>query len=315
MVVGAIALGGSHAAPVSEYAYAMLRVSASDDRDWVALDALPVVGFHMTGDRTPLVLIRTWTNELSGHRRLAEALGTEQPLVSLGIEMTADDFPRSVAAWADRVVDSAQLHVDAERVLIGGFSFGGVVALEVADRLQRSGNRVGQVVLLDASIPRPKERARPGLILAAARRVVATAEEYRDPADQARELGRAAMRAPKVVLTRARRSLRRRREQRLGGGVKEPNMPFRQRAIWISYLTHEPVRLDLPAAILTTQESVQRAHNDSCLGWSKMLAGPIRTYPLPGGHFSVLKAEVVGECAAAVASAIDMQPDVNRLVS
>ena len=163
----------------AEYSRLVLHVSASDDRDWAAVDALPVVGFHMAGNRTPLVLIRTWTNELAGHARLAGALGVDQPVVSLGIEMTADDFPRSVSAWADRAVDSARMHADPERVLIGGFSFGGVVALEIADRLQRSGNRVGQAVLLDTSIPRPKERARPGLVLAAARRVVATTEEIK----------------------------------------------------------------------------------------------------------------------------------------
>jgi thioesterase domain-containing protein len=291
------------------------QVSAGDDLDWEALDALPVVGFHSTGSRTPLVLIRTWTHELAGHARLASALGTDQPLVSLGIDMTAEDFPRSVSAWADRAEEAARFHADSERVLLGGFSFGGVVALEIADRLQSTGSRVGQVMLLDSSIPRPKQRARPGLILAAARRVVEIMEEYRSPADQARELGRVALRAPRVALTRARRSLKRRREQRSGGGVKEPNMPFRQRAIWISYLTHEPVRLDLPAAIFTTQESVERAGNDCCLGWSKTLAGPIRTYALPGGHFSVLSADVVGECAAVVASALEESTTANLAVS
>lgn len=283
----------------------MHEVRADDDSDWKALDDLAVVGFHMTGGRAPLVLIRTWTNELHGHALLAGALGVDQPLVSLGVEMTADDFPRSVAEWADRVMQNALLHVDPDRALLGGFSFGGVVALEVAARMQREGGRVGPVVLIDTSIPRPKQRARPGLILAAARRVVETTEEYREPADQLRELALAARGAPRVVLTRAQRSLKRRSERRAGGGVKEPNMSFRKRAIWIAYLTHEPVPLELSAAILTTQESVERTDNDCCLGWSKTLAGPIRTYSLPGGHFSVMKPEVVGECAVAVASAIE----------
>jgi thioesterase domain-containing protein len=289
----------------------MRHFSADDDVDWKAFDDLPVVGFHMTGSRPPMVLIRTWTNELQGHALLAGALGVDQPLVSLGVEMTADDFPRSVSEWADRVVESALLHIDPDRALLGGFSFGGVVALEIAARIQRSGGRAGQVLLIDTSIPRPKERARPGLILAAARRVVETMEERRKPSEQVRELAIAVWRAPGVVFKRARRSLKRRSERRGGGGVKEPNMSFRQRAIWIAYLTYEPVPLNLSAAILTTQESVERTGNDCCLGWSQTLAGPIRTYSLPGKHFSVMKPEVVGECAAALAIAIEAPPSAN----
>ena len=122
-------------------------------------------------------------------------------------------------------------------------------------RRSPSVGRVGSATMRDRSMQqcRPKSLERSGLALAFARRFVRTMEENRKPSDRARELMLAASRTPRYVLTLAKQSLKRWRARRGAGGLNEPSMPYRQRAVRIACLKFEPVRLNLPAAILATK--------------------------------------------------------------
>ena len=120
------------------------------------------MGLHLDGRRPPLVLVRTWGIDLQGHRNLARHLGPDQPVYSIAPPrgQKVEDFPSTTDEWAERCLrEIAALPLAGPRVL-GGFSFGGVIAFEVARKLDASGAKVPLVVLIDSRVPRRHERPR-----------------------------------------------------------------------------------------------------------------------------------------------------------
>ncbi|MGI9610075.1 MAG: alpha/beta fold hydrolase [Acidimicrobiia bacterium] len=265
----------------------MLFLDPASSLEWSDLDS-ESVGFHSDGLLPPIVLIRTWSDELKSHVALAQCLGESQPLYSIGVSMTEDDFPRSVLGWADRCTDVVGDQARADHAIVGGFSFGGVVALEVADRLQKRGISIAQVLLLDSSVPRPKERQSNGAFHLALRRIVRSLDEHGELRERFADLATAVANAPGFFGRRAHRRVRKHLSSNGASAAEaKDEMPLRQKAIWVSYLRYQPVPLDLPGAVLTTDESRSRADNDFSLGWSRILGGPLQIHRIAGQHFSM----------------------------
>lgn len=97
-----------------------------------AAERAPLAAFHWSNvhdarSNPPLLMIRSWGRELQLYRNLARyCLEQMQPLL---------DSPCPLR--------------------IGGWSFGGVLALEVARRLETEGKQVERVVMLDTRLPNP----------------------------------------------------------------------------------------------------------------------------------------------------------------
>jgi thioesterase domain-containing protein len=273
--------------------------------DWSELEDEFLVGFNLDGARPALVFVRTWTTELPCHAAIARELGPDQPVVSIGVDLSPDDFPRTVAAWVDLFLDDVSGYLDPDTPILGGYSFGGVIAAEIADRLRAEGRVPQLVVLLDASLPRPKYRRDDDVVLMTLRRMVKVLEQNTSRRDRVGALGTAVARAPKFLGYRALKAMGMPVPQRLEFGFEQrSDMPFRQKAIWIAYLKYRPTTLDLRALIMFTDESLRRAGNDRCLGWGQALVGPIVTRRVPGDHFTVIDPENVGPIAEAIAEAI-----------
>lgn len=116
------------------------------------------LAWNLGGSRPPLVLIRTWAEEIPRHQRLARALGPEQPIYSMGHPSGSrdEDYPEDTDQWADFCFARHEKLGLEDPARIGGWSFGGVVALEVARRLASRGREVALVTLLDTRIPKRK---------------------------------------------------------------------------------------------------------------------------------------------------------------
>ncbi len=93
-----------------------------------------LVGIHLEGRRTPVLLVRSWTGEVPGIRLLAGHLGPERPIYAVGPPSgkQKSDFPSTVDAWVDFCLKRCPKLVTDTPVILGGYSFGGVLALEVA---------------------------------------------------------------------------------------------------------------------------------------------------------------------------------------
>ncbi len=118
-----------------------------------------LVAIQPGGDRRPLFLIHPAGGHVFPYVHLAHYLGSDQPSYGLqarGLEEGQE--PHS------RIEDMAAYYIEALRAvqpespyLLGGWSMGGVVALEMAQQLRAQGQRVALLAILDNRIPTADE--------------------------------------------------------------------------------------------------------------------------------------------------------------
>ncbi len=132
--------------------------------DGAEADRFDLVGFQLAGSRPPLFLIRTWTGEVANHHRLARHLGPDQPIYSFAPPRGSrpEDFPKDAQEWAELMLSRVLEVPHRGAYRIGGWSFGGVIALAVAERLVQSGRSVELLVMLRLAPPQAVAGEAPG---------------------------------------------------------------------------------------------------------------------------------------------------------
>jgi natural product biosynthesis luciferase-like monooxygenase protein len=115
----------------------------------------PIVTLRQEGDGVPFFCVHPVDGSVFGFRELAEAIGTERPFYAV----QAPGFEGEQEPVTD-LVTLARRYTHAVRevqpqgpYLLGGWSFGGVVATEMARMLLASGSAVAGVVMLDSRVP------------------------------------------------------------------------------------------------------------------------------------------------------------------
>ena len=98
-------------------------------------------------DATPLFLFHAAGGSSFVYEPLVERLGTDTPVY--GVERTEGPLEERAAGYLDRIREIAA----GRPVAIGGWSFGGALAVEVARQLRAAGDMVALVALLDTVQP------------------------------------------------------------------------------------------------------------------------------------------------------------------
>nr|QEO74755.1 condensation domain-containing protein [uncultured bacterium] len=115
----------------------------------------PVVAIQAEGTRTPFFCVAPIGGQVFGYYDLARHLGREQPFYGLQAPGPAD-----VGGVHAAIGDMSNEYIEAIRAiqpqgpyLIGGQSFGGLVAFDIASKLVSRGQEVALLALLDAWSP------------------------------------------------------------------------------------------------------------------------------------------------------------------
>ncbi len=115
----------------------------------------PLVPLQPKGNKSPFFCIHPAGGHVLCYASLSRYLGNDRPFYGLQARgFYAGDEP------LDRVEDMASLYVKTIREFqpegpyqVGGWSFGGVVAYEVAQQLHRQGQKVSLLAILDSYVP------------------------------------------------------------------------------------------------------------------------------------------------------------------
>ena len=117
-----------------------------------------LVAVQAKGELPPLYLVPGIGGVVLGLSYLAQRLGTDQPLYGLQARGVKDD-----ESPCGSIDDMAAYYIDAIReaqpqgpYFIGGYSFGGIVAFEIARQLRAAGQSVGMLAILDTEAPGPQ---------------------------------------------------------------------------------------------------------------------------------------------------------------
>ena len=248
----------------------------------------------------PLVLVQTARREI-GHAAQLDAHLRDREVVELAApEMTSATMLTRVEQWVEhhrRTLDELAL---APPHLLLGWSFGGVVALEIARAEQREGAPPSDVGLVDSIRP----RIRPISVHAAVRSHLREAALLSDPDERRAYLVREAKIRVGRRMRRERAALDRRPAR--WGGRPVPTRPSAPpvdpaiRSIHRSYLNYEASPVTFPVAQFTTEGSTARCGGDPSLRWAPFLQGGFDVQPIAGGHHSLWCAEHLPALAAAI---------------
>jgi len=126
---------------------------------WTAPES-QLVPIQPKGTKLPIFWVHAAGGHVLSYRRLARYLGPEQPVYALqGLNLEEHRLTEvSVEGMAARYVVDLQKVQPAGPYFVGGLSFGGLVAWEMAQRLRAQGHDVGLLILLDTrgpGFPRP----------------------------------------------------------------------------------------------------------------------------------------------------------------
>lgn len=142
-------LGSLFAAPTIE------RLAAILQRQLETGTAGNLVPFREEGSRPPLFLIAGIGGHVFTFHKFARLLGPDQPaygIKAIGIDgsmRTPDRIEEIAARYAEEIANVRP----TGPIVLGGFSIGAQVALELALQLQSEGRRVGPLIVFDATAP------------------------------------------------------------------------------------------------------------------------------------------------------------------
>ncbi len=305
-------------------------VSGEIDRDRAA--TADVLVYNANGTRPPLVTIRTWSKEGGHFRALARALGPEQPIYSIAPPdfETLEAYPRTTGEWVEQLMPIVRRLDFQGEWLLGGWSFGGVLALELGERLAAEGQRIGLVLMIDTRRPKARPETKPGVRMPVrlrklGRQIVeyssfetrrerfAYLRERLDPlrgiAKRRARRERRAARAEKKRRRRAERAAAARPEGAPAEGLivtrfTGERMTFLQRAIHVAYLKYASHPTQLPLALMRTRESRERSGDDPGLGWWPLARGRFSVEEIEGTHWTVFDPACIESLAPRVESVL-----------
>ncbi|MCC6557542.1 MAG: methyltransferase [Polyangiaceae bacterium] len=248
------------------------------------------VPLRASGTKRPFFCIHPIGGGALCYAPLAKAMSPDRPFFGIQCPMLEDGTARPGS-----LVEMAALYADAVRqaqpegpFLIGGWSFGGVVAIEVARQLQRGGDRVAKLVLVDVLM------SSSGL-LQLLRRV-----DERLPALAV---------LPAVLAERAAQEGDRGEEgsiARLAGDLAlvAPNLAVYDHHIAI-WGRHAPAELDVPAIHFVSRD---RGLVASSLRWAaasgKLPVREVTAVRVPGDHFTILSGDLARGLGARIEEAL-----------
>ena len=261
-----------------------------------------VVVVNESGTKPPVVFFHTWLTETRHKHTLGAFLGPDQPLYGIEPPRPEDGpLPTSTAAWVEFHRRQLKALPVSPPYRLAGFSFGGVVALELARQLRAEGVEVEWLGLIDTLRPtlNPKGRRYVTYHLG---------EALHLPEEKRREYVR------KVTTASARRTAGRFKSRVFRLLVRlhltEPRppkleMPPLKRAVWISYLTYDATPYDAPVALFAGAENRKAAADDPSLRWSHYLRGGFEVTPIDGPHLELFSPEHVASVGGALRASLE----------
>jgi thioesterase domain-containing protein len=111
-----------------------------------------VTPIQSRGSRLPIYLIHDLLGDIDCYRGLASALGPDQPVYALRSFSSDLQGLQSIERLATSYLTDLRAFDPTGPYILGGFSFGGAVAFEMARQLEETGEEALLVVMIDTRI-------------------------------------------------------------------------------------------------------------------------------------------------------------------
>lgn len=261
------------------------RISSKEPRK-----ATPVlVSIQPKGSRIPFFGVHHGGGDVLFYDPLAKALGPDRPFYAFRSPLVSQPWAEqtSVDAMAALYIEQMRSVLPQGPYLLGGLSFGGLIAFAMAQQLAAQGRTPALVVLFDTSVPGSEERIE-------VRKRIATHWQNvrRDGTAYAAQQFKLKGNDWQEWLTRRVHSAVS-RTYRLTGRELPPELRYSeaQKMHWRALTTFQfqpyAGRIALMRALDRSLED-PAVREDPTLGWAQFAAGGLEIYDVPGDHESML---------------------------
>jgi amino acid adenylation domain-containing protein len=234
------------------------------------------------GSKPPLFLIHGIGGGVLRYRDLARHLRPEQPVYGLQARGMADNICH------ERVEDMAKHHIEEIRTVqpegpyyLGGFSFGGVVAFEIAQQLHQQRQQVGLIALVDTFPTTYKPHG-------------SLTHFWHLPLNQKR-----------IYFARKLRYLMDRTARTITYIFFPTALKKVHNACLIAARQYVPRTYPGRVLLFRATERPLGSKDELFLGWNDLALGGVEIYEVPGNHMSIVDEPAVATLAAQLTSCLE----------
>ncbi len=272
------------------------------------------VALRPEGSGTPVFLVHAVGGAVGPYRELARRLGPKRPLYALQASGLDGREPplETVEALARRYVEAVRAVRPDGPYVLGGWSMGGVVAFEMARELERQGQRVELLVLLDSFAPLDEAPLREpdGALLLAGMAMDLARTAGVEPTLRPEALEGLSDEEQLALVARHARE----------AGWLPPEVRDSDLRAW-----RDVMRANLraqvayrpgdyhggPVLLLRAKDSRREHSVDATHGWSRHVKSRLSVVDVPGDHYGALRAPHVDTVAARLTERLDEATDAS----
>lgn len=267
---------------------------------WLAPES-SLVPIQPNGARPPFFCIHAKGGNVLFYRDLAKYLGDDQPFYGLQARRLAGRQigHASVEEMAEFYIREMQTVWPLGPYYVGGSSFGGLVAFEIAQQLQRRGKKVALLALLDTGTPDyPKMLPSTTALRSKAFQFVRRAQHHRDSLKSftAKERSVYIVDKLKKVKLKYRRRIRdsyKRAVRKFYSATKGVNSIPKsyiqiEDLIWRAGQKYKPEVYEGNVTLFRATIQPLGIYPDPTLGWEAFVAGDLEIHDVPGHHGSIV---------------------------
>ncbi|MCA1993216.1 MAG: AMP-binding protein, partial [Coleofasciculus sp. S288] len=247
--------------------------------DWPVL-----VPIRSTGSKKPLFCIHAIGGPVLFYRDLVRYLDPEQPLY--GLQSKGLDGKQTPLT---RVEDMAALYIKEMRTVqpegpyfIGGHSFGGLIAYEMAQQLHAQGQKVALLAFFDVITPKLAKTSPPLLRFVRTHLINFWRTETKDKLNYFMK---------RVKWYQLRKEVRKNEYKEHLQKQKVNAIPMLH-VLDTNYqasMSYEPKTYPGKVTVFRAMEQSPRSAHDPYMGWGELATGGVESYEIPGSHLNIVE--------------------------
>ncbi|MEC4812262.1 MAG: amino acid adenylation domain-containing protein [Scytonema sp. PMC 1069.18] len=287
------------------------KIAAMLERESEPKDSQLLIPLQTKGDRRPLFLIHQHGGYGLSYSQLAQTLRKEQPLYALqarGLDGKQQPLD-SIEAMASAYLQAIREILPHGPYSVGGHSFGGLVAFEMASQLEAQGEEVENLLIIDTHPPLPTVELEASveddtaLLAFLVEQIGLYVNETINISQQELLTLKEAERLDYVL-----QILRTREVIPPDAGTNFVTgfiNVYKANSQAIIHYQPKPIRS--PLSVFKTQALAEQFPDDPTVGWHKLAPGQVQVYSLIGDHNSILREPHVQHLAEAIQKVVCFQ--------
>jgi amino acid adenylation domain-containing protein len=258
----------------------MVRLVQEDDTAWS-----PLVALHSAGTKPPFFFVHGLGGTVMRFHELARHMAPDQPF--LCFQARGIDGKLPVLKQVDDMAELYLAHLRKAQpegpYYLGGYSFGGLVAVEIARRLIEAGQEIGLLALVDTYFT--GQQSNSSLL----NRFFSLSSGQK-------------LAYLKKRASRYRRGIKR----RIASLSLPPAVKAVRAACAAAEHSYRPSVFPGPVALFRASEKALRGLDDAQNGWQQYAAGGLEVHEIEGDHGNIMNEPNVRRLAAALRARLDL---------